>query len=149
MYVLIYSWCKGGLIIFEYVCEEEEEEREAGANVEPTVPDQVESRELSREEFRSYRSPVARCIYLAADRFEIGFATKEMFRGMAKPNEEDLLKVKRMCRFLRGLPRMVQKIPFSEEPPHAIRVYVDSDWAGCRQPVSRPVEESFASAMRR
>ena len=45
-------------------------------------------------------------------------ATKEMCRRMANPKEADLLKVKRMCRFLRGLPRMVQKIPFSDHRHH-------------------------------
>ena len=86
-----------------------------------------------REEIRMYRSPVARCNYLAADRPEMAFATKELCRSMAKPMRSDIQKIARMCKFLRGLPRLVQKIPFSEEPPTVLRAYVDSDWAGCRQ----------------
>ena len=38
-----------------------------------------------------------------------------------------------MIRFLKGLPRMVQRIAFSDHPPTVIRAYVDSDWAGCRR----------------
>ena len=35
-------------------------------------------RPLDREEMRCYRSAVARCNYLAQDRFEIAFTTKEL-----------------------------------------------------------------------
>ena len=34
---------------------------------------------------------------------------------------------------MKGLPRLVQKIPFADHPPSIIEVYVDSDWAGCRR----------------
>ena len=51
-----------------------------------------ESRELSGAETRNYRSAVARCNYLASDRFEIACAIKEPCRGMANPREEDLQK---------------------------------------------------------
>ena len=82
---------------------------------------------------RDYRSAVARCNYLASDRFEIAFATKELCRGISNPTEEDLQRMKRMIRFLKGLPRMVQRIAFSDHPPTVIRAYVDSDWTGCRR----------------
>ena len=52
---------------------------------------------------------------------------------MAKLTTDDILAVKRMRRFLKGLPRVVQKIPFLDEDPTAIRTHVDSDWAGCRR----------------
>ena len=38
-----------------------------------------------------------------------------------------------MSRFLKGQPRMVQKIPFADHTPTVIQTYVDSDWAGCRR----------------
>ena len=38
-----------------------------------------------------------------------------------------------MIRFLKGLPKMVQMMPFSDHPPSVVRAYVDSDWAGCRK----------------
>ena len=39
----------------------------------------------------------------------------------------------RLCRFLKGLLRMVQCIPFEDHPPSIIKTYVYSDWAGCRK----------------
>jgi hypothetical protein len=80
-----------------------------------------------------YRSAVARCNYLAADRYETAFTTKELCRSMSSPSHEDLGAVKRLCRFLKGLPRVVQKIDFSNYSPTMVRAYVDSDWAGCRK----------------
>jgi len=88
---------------------------------------------LSRSEMRGYRSAVARCNYLAADRLEIAFTTKELCRAMANPTMADAKAVARLIRFLKGLPRMVQEIPFEDRPPAMIEVYVDSDWAGCRK----------------
>ena len=88
---------------------------------------------LGRNEMRNYRSAVARCNYLAADRFEIAFATKELCRSMASPTVLDVKAVTRLIRFLKGLPRMVQTIPFAERPPTVVEAYVDSDWAGCRR----------------
>ena len=82
---------------------------------------------------RDYRSAVARCNYLAADRFEIAFATKELCRAMANPTELDVKAMNRLIRFLKGLPRMVQRIPFEDRPPTVIEAFVDSDWAGCRK----------------
>jgi hypothetical protein len=70
---------------------------------------------------------------LAADRFEIAFTTKELCRSMANPTTLDAKAVARLIRFLKGLPRMVQQIPFEDRPPTLIEVYVDSDWAGCRK----------------
>ena len=82
---------------------------------------------------RDYRSAVARCNYLAADRFEIAFATKELCRAMANPTELDVKAMNRLIRFLKGVPRMVQRIPFEDRPPTVIEAFVDSDWAGCRK----------------
>ena len=82
---------------------------------------------------RDYRSAVARCNYLAADRFEIAFTTKELCRAMANPTEMDVKAMNRLIRFLKGLPRMVQRIPFEDRPPTVVEAFVDSDWAGCRK----------------
>ena len=88
---------------------------------------------LVREEMRCCRSAVARCNYLAQDRFEIAFTTKELCRAMSKPTQGDAKATARLCRFLKGLPRLVQRIPFADHPPSIIEVYVDSDLAGCRR----------------
>ena len=52
---------------------------------------------------------------------------------MANPTELDVKGVTRLIRFLKGLPRMVQRIPFEDRPPTIVEAYVDSDWAGCRK----------------
>ena len=52
---------------------------------------------------------------------------------MYKPIQGDAKAIARLCRFLKGLPRLVQRIPFADHPPSIIEVYVDSDWAGCRR----------------
>ena len=44
-----------------------------------------------------------------------------------------MVAVKRLCRFLRGMPRIVQRIDFGDYAPTIVRAYVDSDWAGCRR----------------
>ena len=80
-----------------------------------------------------YRSAVARCSCLAADRFEIAFATKEGCKAMSSPTDADMRAVRRLRRFLRGLPRVVQEVPFTDFTPSVVRAYVDSDWAGCRK----------------
>ena len=49
---------------------------------------------------RDYRSAVARCNYMASDRFEISFATKELCRGMSNPTEEDMQRMKRMIKLI-------------------------------------------------
>lgn len=82
---------------------------------------------LERKEMREYRSAVARCNSLAADRFEIAFTTKELCRAMANPTVTDARSIARLCRFLQGLPRMVQRIPVEDRPPTLIEAYVDSD----------------------
>ena len=80
-----------------------------------------------------YRSAVARCDYLAADRYVTASTTKELCRSMSNPSEDDLVAIKRLCRFLRGLPRVVQRIDFGNFSPSIVKAYVDSDWAGCRK----------------
>ena len=56
-----------------------------------------------------------------------------------------------MIRFLKGLPRIAQKIPFSDHPPAIIRVFTDSDWAASRKtrkPTNGGVLYSGESAVR-
>ena len=52
---------------------------------------------------------------------------------MPKPTVADAKAVARLCRVLKGLPRLVERILFEDYVPSVIEVYVDSDWAGCRK----------------
>ena len=69
--------------------------------------------------------------YLGQDRTDIGFATKEISRGMATPTNGDWSKVKRLGRYLKGKPRVVVKFPY-QEWDKVVRVYTDTDFAGCK-----------------
>ena len=52
---------------------------------------------------------------------------------MTKPSVVDAKAVARLCRFLKGLPRLAQRIPFADYVPSLIEVYVDNAWVGCRR----------------
>ena len=70
---------------------------------------------------------------MAADRYETAFTARELCRSMSNPSVDDLVAIKRLCRFLKGLPRIVQRIDFGDFSHTVVRAYVDSDWAECRK----------------
>jgi hypothetical protein len=84
---------------------------------------------LNPEEATLYRALSARANYLAQDRPDIAFSTKELCREFAIPNKDSYQKLKRVCRYLIGLPRLVYVYPW-QALPDAIDVYTDSDFAG-------------------
>ena len=49
---------------------------------------------------------------------------------MAKPTNRDLMRLKRLVRYLCAHPRLVFEFPF-RSPPKCLQVYTDTDWAGC------------------
>ena len=61
----------------------------------------------------------------------MAFASKEASKGMSKPTRADERKVKRLGKYLKGFPRVVQKFPWQDSELE-IRVYTDADWAGCK-----------------
>jgi len=76
-----------------------------------------------------YRSTAARANYLAADRPDIQYSAKEICRWMSSPTTASANALKRLVRYLVGLPRLVLAYP--RQRVEAIDVYVDTDWAGC------------------
>ena len=48
---------------------------------------------------------------------------------MAKPTVQSWKALKRICRFINGMPRLVYKYP--RQVVHSVDVYTDTDWAGC------------------
>ena len=77
----------------------------------------------------AFRGAAARSNYLAADRLGCQFAAKEICRWMAKPTESSWSALKRLCRYLVGLPRMVYV--YRWQTVNVIDCYTDTDWAGC------------------
>ena len=63
---------------------------------------------LRPQEATQYRALAARLNYLAMDRPDIQYATKEIARYMASPSEGNWLLIKRMARYLLDHPRLVQ-----------------------------------------
>ena len=78
-----------------------------------------------------YRAIVARINFLAADRSDVQFASKECSRRMSSPCLRDWGAVKRIGRYLLGRPRAVQHFDWQDRPA-CFSVYSDSNWAGCK-----------------
>ena len=87
--------------------------------------------ELNSMEATLYRALSARCNYLAQDRVDIAFSAKELCREFAVPTKSSYARLKRLARYLVGLPRLVYKYDFQDQPTH-ITVYCDTDFAGCQ-----------------
>ena len=86
---------------------------------------------LNRDAATTFRAIAARANYLAQDRPDSAFSTKELCREFSAPNENSLAKLKRLGRYLVGRPRLVHKYPFAATPATEINCYCDTDFAGC------------------
>ncbi len=92
--------------------------------------EQVEhDKDLPEKLHSAFRGAAARANYLAADRLDCQFAAKEICRWMSKPTESSWTALKRLCRYLVGLPRLVHI--YRWQCADTIDVYTDTDWAGC------------------
>ena len=99
------------------VKEEEAEERVRGAR----LPDAEDT---------TFRSVAALVNFILPERPDVMYAGKEVLRGMAKPGTEDVRRLKRLLRYMKGKPR--RAITFSwDEPGQELEISVDSDFAGC------------------
>ena len=87
--------------------------------------------ELSPADATMYRALAARCNYLSQDRPDIAFSSKELCREFSVPNKSSFQKLKRLARYLAGLPRLVYMHPW-QQLPDVLDVYVDTDFAGCQ-----------------
>ena len=77
----------------------------------------------------AFRSAAARGNYLSADRIDCQFACKEVCRWMSRPAAHSWKALKRLCRFLNGMPRLVYV--YRQQTATNVDVYTDTDWAGC------------------
>ncbi len=77
----------------------------------------------------AFRGSAARGNYVSADRIDCQFACKEVCRWMSKPTQQSWKALKRLCRYLSGLPRLVYV--YRQQCADCIDVYTDTDWAGC------------------
>ena len=84
---------------------------------------------LDGPQARAYRSIVARANYLAQDRPDMRYTVKELCKKMVHPTSEDWARMRKLCRYLAGKPRLRQKSV--EANNEFIEVFIDSDWGGC------------------
>ena len=83
-----------------------------------------------------FRQLSARTNFLSQDRADINFSTKELCREFCQPNQKSYARLKRVVRYLVGLPRLVYQYQFIEKgcpAPDSIDLYVDTDFAGCKE----------------
>ena len=97
------------------------EEKERGWMDEP----------MSSKDCSQYRAATARLNFLALDRPDIQYSSKECSRRMASPLNRDWEPVRRLVRYLIENPRMVMQYEF-QDPVKQVDGYCDSNWAGCR-----------------
>ena len=86
--------------------------------------------ELNADDARSYRAIAARLNYISPDRPDIGYAVKESARNMSKPRACDFQKLRKICRYLVGKPRLTMRFPWQETPDRIVAL-TNSDWGGC------------------
>ena len=77
-----------------------------------------------------FRRLTARANYMAQDRYGLLFPSKECARGMKAPNLTDVGRLKRMARYVKQVPREVQKFSFQPEVSY-VDVEADTDAHGC------------------
>ena len=81
----------------------------------------------------TFRAVSARSNYLAQDRPDGTFSSKELCREFSRPNTMSLQKLKRLGRYYVGRPRLVYKFDFGEKASDVLDVFCDTDFAGCSQ----------------
>ena len=101
----------------------------ATPGVKPTTEQVMKDVELEPKLATPFRGAAARALYLSADRMDCQYVAKEVCRLMSKPTELGWAALKRLTRFLCGLPRMVYTYPW-QTATH-VEVYSDTDWSGC------------------
>ena len=71
-----------------------------------------------------------RCAYVAQDRVDMSETIKCLARVVSKPRAGHMMQLKRVARYLKGVPRKAQQYPAQEPSRSHLEVHVDSDWAG-------------------
>ena len=86
---------------------------------------------IGDEERSKFQSTAALLNFIAPDRADILYSTKEILRAVSQPGDKDVGRMKRLLRFLKGRPRLVTRMPYGEAPEELVTC-VDADFAGCK-----------------
>ena len=89
-----------------------------------------EERLMAPHDQTRYRASAARVNFLAIDRPDLQYASKESSRRMANPTNGDWQILKRIARYLVNHRRLVHLYEWQDEDA-TVSIYSDSDWAGC------------------
>ena len=87
---------------------------------------------LNSTEATFFHALSARANYLAQDRPDIAFATKELCCEFCQPSKRSYERLKRVGRDLAGHHRMAYKYKYLDAIPEYIEVYCDTVFAGCK-----------------
>ena len=87
---------------------------------------------LSEEQATNYRALAARANFLALDRPDLAFASKELCRSFARPTTADAESLKHLVRYMVHQPRLSYDFLWEQESK-SIDIYVDTDFAGCHR----------------
>ena len=88
--------------------------------------------EVSAELATKHRATVARVVYLAQDRLDLGVAAVELAKNMANPREGNDERLQRVARYLHGHPDYMQWYPFQEKT-NTVVLSTDADWTTCKE----------------
>ena len=77
-----------------------------------------------------FRRGAAKLNYVAQDRGDMAYASKEVSKHMARPRVGDERALIRAVEYLRRYPRWVSRYLW-QGAPGGLTVYTDSDWGGC------------------
>ena len=86
---------------------------------------------MATKEIRQFRRSTARLNYMALDCPDLAVAVIRLARCMASPRVGDEIGLKRILRYLNGVPICRSLLPL-QELQQVITVMTDSDWSGCR-----------------
>ena len=95
-------------------------------------PTEDEVIELDGVDAAQYRRLAAKLNYLSMDRPDVRYAASLICGRASRPRVLDLLRLKRVARFLLGRPVMWTYFK-SNGAGNDIAAYTDADWAGCRE----------------
>ena len=100
----------------------------ATPSVKATFSELEEDAALPPSVHTAFRGAAARANYVASDRIDAQYPSKEICRYMAKPTAHSWQPFKRFCRFYSSAPRLIYE--FRKQSVEGIDVYTDTDRAG-------------------
>ena len=99
----------------------------------PTQADLIETERqpaLDEKQASSFRSMVMRMAYLSVDRPDLCHAVRALAGAMSKPKMNDLLRLKKVVRYLVSYPYMKRTFQRQLMEKMTVGAWSDSDWAG-------------------